>query len=684
MFELSMTIRQTINSSKTFDATSLISGKEFFGTLARHLCSSFTVDFMHVALFSKDDSQTMMTIYCGGHVELESPHLYFTSETFHKSLTEEGKFCCHQNAAESYPEDFLLTTMKVDSCYAVPLKDRLGGICGALSIMSDRPLQKSPDIDKALNCFAPRVALEALRKQMESELKNKLWVSQAALDSIPTPIFFKDKEGAFSGWNRAFSTFCGLSTQSDDSCAELEGYLGIYAEEDRQLISEGGHVVIETTLTGADGKDCDVLLHKAGIVKSNGQTLGGMVGTMIDVTELRCAEKKAIYLEHYDRLTGLPNQMLFYRLLNGEISHARRHNMHLAVFAIDLDHFKRINNVYGHDLGDELLKEVASRISDTVREEDALARLGGDSFTLLLRNIRFNEDAAIVARKIQENLAPPFFLGGGEVYVSTSIGIALFPLDGDDVSTLIKNSDIALHRAKENGRDTHLFFTSEMNERASEQMQLQNNLRKALERSEFVLHYQPQYDARTGLMLGVEALLRWQHPEHGMIYPDKFIHIAEHVGLIVPIGDWVLRTACQHSRDWNEKSDTLIRVSVNLSARQFQEDDLFARISRIIDETGVNPNCLGLEITESVVMNDVDYAVDVLTRLKALGVHLSVDDFGTGYSSLSYLKRFPIDLLKIDRSFITDIPEELDDIAIVSPLISMALNLKLKVLAKGV
>ncbi|RLB61856.1 MAG: bifunctional diguanylate cyclase/phosphodiesterase [Deltaproteobacteria bacterium] len=505
-------------------------------------------------------------------------------------------------------------------------------------------------------------------------------ISMEALDAIPTPIFFKDKDGFFSGWNRAFAEFCGLTSYS----AELGGSLGIYAEEDRKLLHEGGNVIVETFVTRADGKQRNVLLHKAGFVKNNGQTYSGLVGTMIDVTELRSAEKKADYLAHYDRLTELPNLVLFQDRLNTEIIHARRHDEHLAVFAIDIDHFKKVNNVFGHDLGDSLLKVVARRITETIREEDTAARFGGDSFTLLLRNIRYEEDAAIIAKKIHESISQPFLLDDQEVFISVSIGIALYPLDGDDVQTLIKNSDVALHRAKERGRRTHLFFTPEMNFRAAEQMKLQNSLRRALDRDEFIIHYQPQYDAESGRMIGVEALLRWQHPELGMVYPGQFIPLAEHIGLIVPIGEWVLRTACQDARAWNEGNKNSIRVAVNLSPRQFQQPDLYEKICQIIDETGVDPAWLGLEITESAVMQNVDYAICVLTDLKKLGIHLSVDDFGTGYSSLSYLKRFPIDLLKIDRSFITDIPKDSDDIAIVSAVVSMAHNLNLKVLAEGV
>ncbi|MDH3998645.1 MAG: EAL domain-containing protein, partial [Desulfuromonadales bacterium] len=409
-----------------------------------------------------------------------------------------------------------------------------------------------------------------------------------------------------------------------------------------------------------------------------------VVHLLFDVTELRKAEKKVDYLERYDRLTGLPNQRLFQEHLKAEIAHSKRQQSHLAVFAIDLDFFKKINAVFGHDLGDELLKDVAQRIKGCIRTEDTLARFGGDSFILMLRNIRYDEDASIVAEKILHSFCLPFQIQQQDVFASVSIGVALFPLDGADVRTLIRNSDAALHRAKEMGRNAYLFFASEMNKRVVEQMELQNSLQHALKRDEFVLHYQPQLDALSGDMIGVEALLRWRHPKRGLIYPNDFIPLAEQTGLILSIEEWVLRTACLAAKSWNEQGDELLRVSVNLSPHQFQRQDVFEMVRKIVAETGVQPEWLGLEITESTVMKDVEHAVDMFQQLKDLGLHLSVDDFGTGYSSLSYLKKFPIDLLKIDRSFITDIPAECDDIAIVSAIISMAHKLEIKVLAEGV
>lgn len=673
-----------LESKEIAGKLSRVSGEDFFKILSSHGCLEASAVCMHIALFAVEDRDTMVTIFCGGTVEVDVPQRYVTSDTFCRDLAEDEGLVCQDNASDQYPEDYLLSTLHIRSCVAIPLNDGAGNLCGSFALLAQKPFSSIATAQKLLRSYASRVAIEALRKQTEAELRHNLWFTQTALDAIPTPIFFKDIEGTFTNWNRAFANFSGLAEQSARYSTDFDGPLSIHAEEDRQLLSDGGTLVVETIMTRADGKQRNVLFHKAGLTSSKGKSLSGLVGTMIDVTDLRTAEEKANYLTHYDGLTGLPNQVMFQDLLNTEIANARRHYERLAVFAIDIDHFKKINNVFGHQQGDELLKDVAQLIRQSIRQEDTVARLGGDSFTALLRNIRYEENAAIIANKIHKSLAQPVLVDNQEVFINVSIGIALYPLDGEDVQSLIKNSDIALHRAKDNGRNTHLFFAPKMNSLAAEQMKLQNSLRRALERNEFFLHYQPQYNAKTAQMTGAEALLRWQHPQLGVIYPNQFIPLAEHLGLIVPIGEWVLRTACRDAHLWNRPGQKPFRVAVNLSPRQFLQLDLYEKIRQIIDETQICPSWLGLEITESAIMQEIDYAVRILDDLKKLGVHLSIDDFGTGYSSLNHLKRFPVDLLKIDRTFITDIPRQNDDVAIVSAVISMAHKLKLKVLAEGV
>jgi diguanylate cyclase (GGDEF)-like protein len=350
---------------------------------------------------------------------------------------------------------------------------------------------------------------------------------------------------------------------------------------------------------------------------------------------------------------------------------------------LDLDRFKAVNDTLGHAFGDQLLKTVAERLRGSVRETDTISRMGGDEFGVILEGINAGQDAAVVAQKIIDALSQPFDLNGHEVFVSCSIGIAVTPSSPGDV--LVRDADAAMYRAKQQGRNNYQFYTPEMNAQAFRRLTLETNMRAALEREEFVLSYQPQVDLATGRICGVEALLRWRDPNSGLVHPDEFIHVLEDSGLIIPVGEWVLRTACAQGKAWEDAGLTPVRVSVNLSGRQFNQDDLAGSLARILDETGLDPNYLELELTESLLMEDIAVSSAMLDELRVLmGLRLSVDDFGTGYSSLSYLKRFPLDTLKIDRSFVRDIATDRDDAAIVASIIGLAHNLQLKVIAEGV
>jgi predicted signal transduction protein with EAL and GGDEF domain len=326
----------------------------------------------------------------------------------------------------------------------------------------------------------------------------------------------------------------------------------------------------------------------------------------------------------------------------------------------------------------------AKRLTAFLHENDTISRMGGDSFNLLIPDIDQESTAAQLAKRLLEVVSRPFTVDEQEVVINASLGISIYPHDGADAHTLLKNADTALQQAKEKGRNTLQFFAAEMNTRAEERMLTEGQLRKALAKNEFVLHYQPQVDAATLKVIGIEALVRWQHPTRGLLFPASFISLAEETGLIIPLGEWVLRTACIQGRKWQDEGAPPWRIGVNLSPRQFQQPELYDSIRHILSETGFKPKHLSLEITESVIMKDVDHAIQTLARLKKIGAHISVDDFGTGYSSLSYLKHLPIDMLKIDRSFVMEIPASPDDMAIVTAVISMAHNLNIKVLAEGV
>jgi len=415
-----------------------------------------------------------------------------------------------------------------------------------------------------------------------------------------------------------------------------------------------------------------------------------------DVTERKEAEERIRYLAYYDSLTGLPNRTFYKELVSRALLLAKRHRWTIAVLFIDLDDFKRINDTLGHNIGDQLLRTVGDIVKTCIRKSDfitrsetdelenVVARLGGDEFIVLLNEIAHSQDASRVAMRILKELARPFNLAGHEVLVTASIGIALYPLDGSDAETLFKNADVAMYHAKNQGRNNYQFYTKSMNAMSLQRLDLENDLRKALDRGEFLLYYKPTVDAQTRKIIGAEALIRWKHPNRGIILPDEFIPLAEETGLIVPIGEWVLRTACSQNRAWQHAGHKPFRVAVNLSGRQFDQEDLIDVVFKTLNDTGLDPRYLELEITESTIMKNPEKAATTLQKLKRMGICLSIDDFGTGYSSLGNLRKFPLDNLKIDRSFVMNLTADSDDAAITTAIIAMAHSLKLGVIAEGV
>ena len=386
----------------------------------------------------------------------------------------------------------------------------------------------------------------------------------------------------------------------------------------------------------------------------------------------------------HDSLTGLPNRLLLADRLNQAIAQAQRHQHLFAVFIVDLDRFKAINDSLGHLAGDAMLKEVARRLAAALRQADTLARMGGDEFVLILNEITRPEDIETIAAKVLAHIAQPMKLSDLELHASASIGISIYPSDGGNPETLLQHADAAMYQAKKGGRNAYRLFTPEMNAFARERLELENGLRRALLHREFILHYQPKVDVRTGSIDSAEALIRWQHPTRGLIAPMDFIPLAEETGLIIPIGEWVLNEACRQAQSWRASGLRPLRVAVNLSAQQFRQKKLVDIVSAALRTAGLEPRYLELELTESTVMHDAEQSIEILRELSALGVRISVDDFGTGYSSLSYLRRLPLDKLKIDRTFIRELATSRDDAAIVRAIVSLAHNLRIKVIAEGV
>ncbi len=408
------------------------------------------------------------------------------------------------------------------------------------------------------------------------------------------------------------------------------------------------------------------------------------VSIINDVTDRIRYEEELEHQANHDALTGLANRNLLDDRLDQAIASAYRYERLMAVVYLDLDNFKVINDSLGHKVGDELVKMAAQRLSRSMREVDTVARIGGDEFVLVFSDAKQEEMVTVALQRIQEAIAAPFAIEEQELYVTCSMGASLFPRDGRDGQTLLKNADAAMYQAKEHGRNTFRFYISEMNAMVTKRLTLERGLRHALERAEFVLHYQPQIDFANGAIFGAEALVRWQHPDLGLLAPDHFIQVAEETGLIVPIGEWVMDTACAQNATWQKQGLPPIVMAVNLSARQFRQENLSVVITRVLERHGLQPRWLELELTESMVMQNAEQTVATLRELNRLGVRIALDDFGTGYSSLNYLKRFPIDKLKIDQSFVRDLTRDPDDAAIVLAIIAMAHSLNLKVIAEGV
>jgi diguanylate cyclase (GGDEF)-like protein len=406
--------------------------------------------------------------------------------------------------------------------------------------------------------------------------------------------------------------------------------------------------------------------------------------TLAAFIERKATEDRLSYMAQFDSLTGLPNRNMYLDRLGHTLIEAARDKLPVAVLFVDIDRFKSVNDTLGHSAGDALLVKIAERLLGSVRLGDTIGRLSGDEFAVALAHLAREDDAALIAQKLVRVLAEPFVIGGHSVYVSASVGISLYPSDGREPDVLLMNADTAMYRAKQSGRNAYQFYLPQMQVRATERLRLETQLRGALDRDEYVLYYQPKVDLASGAICGLEALLRWQSPDRGLVSPSDFISVLEDAGLIVPVGEWVIASVCAQIRQWQDAGIKACPVAVNLSARQFRQQNLDAVIGQIVAKSGIDPCLLEFELTETILMSDAESAVETLRRIKGRGMTLALDDFGTGYSSLSYLKRFPLDTLKIDRSFIRDVTENPDDASIVMTIINLARSLNLKVVAEGV
>jgi len=456
------------------------------------------------------------------------------------------------------------------------------------------------------------------------------------------------------------------------------------SREDAAYLREGTATSRERDVRSAETIQTESDNHIIKLQQANAHLVVATIEAHKLAEQVEATKVQLAHLAHHDVLTGLPNRILLQDRHIQAMELACRQNRQLAVMFLDLDQFKHINDSLGHAVGDKLLQSVAQRLLDCVRHSDTISRQGGDEFVVLLPSIENPEGAALCAQKMLAALALPHLINQHELHISVSIGISIFPDDGQDAETQLKNADTAMFHAKASGRNNYKFFEQDMNNRAVQRQFVEAGLRGALERQEFVLHYQPKINLQSGVIVGVEALIRWQHPGQGLLPPAQFIAIAEDCGLILPIGRWVLREACLQARSWQQAGLPSIIVAVNVSALEFRAKDFLDNIRQVLKETGLEPSYLELELTESVLMQDAGSSDSILHALANLGVKLAIDDFGTGYSSLSYLRKFPINTLKIDQSFVSQICSNPDDAAIVSAVIKMGQSLKLRIISEGV
>jgi diguanylate cyclase (GGDEF)-like protein/PAS domain S-box-containing protein len=524
------------------------------------------------------------------------------------------------------------------------------------------------------------------RKQVEQTIRESEKRYRLLFERNLAGVFRTTMEGRILECNQAAAHMFGYDSPKEILATPITDIYQMISDREsflRRLKSEKSLTNHETNYRRKNGESAWAMIN-ATLVDDDSGTASFIEGTFVDITERKVAEERVQSLAYFDALTGLPNRTLLRDRLSLALAGARRKKSKVALFFLDLDRFKNINDSLGHSAGDLLLKGVAERLKAWGREHDTIARLGGDEFIVVASDVKDIADAAVAAQRLMDGLTAEIVIQGHSLSASCSLGISIYPEHGTDSETLIKHADAAMYTAKDNGRNNFQFFTSDMNAQAVERLNLENTLRTALDRKELFLMYQPQMDIASRKITGIEALLRWQHPKMGLVPPDEFIRTAENSGLIVPIGEWVLRTACSQARKWQDEGLTAVSVAVNVSAVQFRREGFSELIRQVLFETGLAAQYLELEVTESLLLSSADVTLSVLQELKNMGLSLAIDDFGTGYSSLSYLKRFPVSKLKIDRSFVRDVALNPDDAAITTAIISMAKSLNLKVIAEGV
>lgn len=585
----------------------------------------------------------------------------------------------HREPFQLIGRDHYFHFLEMSACYSVPFQHTdVSNLLGTITIMTAID-QHNPFLLAMLCTVVDSIERELLLKKQNRRLHI---LNQVVIETTRNGIIITDKDGKITEYNQFAEYITDLKKQDvlHKSIAELKVSQYIGEVLHNGIVYEDMELIIKQR----DQDEKLVCLFDAFPIYDQNKSIMGAFAQFRDITERSKTEQQINHLAYHDDLTGLPNRRFFTQHLDKLLDSSDGEKHSFAIMFLDLDSFKKINDNLGHNNGDALLKLVSSRLKRCCRSsKHVVSRMGGDEFTILLKETSSQQEAIMVAEDVIRAFEVPFLVDDYELYITASIGIAYYPQDGTDAETLMKHADIAMYLAKDSGKNNFAVYRAAKSSIGMEQLTLESSIRKALQNNEFVLHYQPQIEVETGNIIGMEALIRWNHPTLGLVPPSKFIPIAEETGLIVPIGEWVLRTACKQNMAWIEKGISPMKISVNLSTRQFLKRDLVDTVKNILTETSHDPRYLELEITESMTM-DVNFAIEVLGELKKLGIHICIDDFGTGYSNLYYMKLFSIDRLKIDQSFIRDIMTDSIDADIVSTIIAMAYNLGIDVIAEGV
>ncbi len=659
------------------------SDEDFFARCTQSMAQIFKAKFAFVGVFSGDNKASIKTLAVCSNGKQKDNFTYSLKGSPCETVLGTGMEFIPEQVSKQYPDDDLLVEMGVEGYFGAALVSTSGDVLGILVILDVKPLSVDEALKTVLGLFSNRVSFELQRRMDTEELELAASVFKESLEAI----MICDSQSNIIRVNPEFTNITGYSLEEVVGKRPNLWASGKQSKEFYQSLwddlTNDGFWQGELVNKRKDG----TLYNSWQVIKAVKDENGNVqqfISISNDITDKKKDEEKIYQLAHYDLITKLPNRVSFQKVLKKSIFDAAHSTHRLAVMFIDLDHFKFINDTSGHPVGDELLQEVAARFKSVIGDKNTISRFGGDEFTVMLPNIESVEEVSDVATRILESLLVPITLSSCEITISASIGISIYPDNGQDASTLLSCADNAMYRAKESGRASFQFYTDQMQVDAQERVALERELRVALKESQFILHYQPQIDIHSHSVIGMEALIRWKHPNKGLIPPDKFIPIAETTGLIVPIGEWVIDEACRQLQLWSTAGFDNLTMAINLSARQLFQNDLLEVIESSIHKYNIEASKLEFEITESMMMLNIEEIIDTLNMIKALGVQLSIDDFGTGYSSLSYLKRFPLNKLKIDKSFIDGLPDDKDDFAIVQSIIAIGHALKLTVIAEGV